>query len=69
MLWGGVFETPSSEPLAGCQWDMAVIGADDATWSRADGSGYEPMPTQVQDGVAFANIDRFGVGFVATQGR
>jgi subtilisin family serine protease len=38
-LWSGVFETPSSEPLAGCQWDMAVIGADDATRSRADGSG------------------------------
>jgi subtilisin family serine protease len=38
-LWGGVFATPSGEPLADCQWDMAVIGADDATRSQADGSG------------------------------
>ena len=28
-LFAGVYETPSSEPLAVCQWDMALI---DATW-------------------------------------
>ncbi len=38
-LWSGTYERPSSEPLAGCQWDMALIGADDATRARADGSG------------------------------
>jgi len=38
-LWGGVFDPPSSEPLAACQWDMALIGADDATRALADGSG------------------------------
>ena len=38
-LWSGVFETPSSEPLAGCQWNMALIGADDDTRSRQAGAG------------------------------
>ena len=30
-LFGGVYETPSAEPLAECQWDMALINADDGT--------------------------------------
>src|SRR5215217_1681385 len=30
-LFGGVFPAPSSEPLAQCQWDMAIIDADGAT--------------------------------------
>jgi subtilisin family serine protease len=38
-LWDGVFDPPSSEPLAACQWDMALIGADAQTWSHADGTG------------------------------
>jgi subtilisin family serine protease len=38
-LFGGVYETPTSEPLAPCQWDMAVIGADDNTHQRATGRG------------------------------
>ncbi|HZC73898.1 MAG TPA: S8 family serine peptidase [Jatrophihabitans sp.] len=38
-LFGGVYETPSSEPLAGCQWDMAITGADAATHARATGQG------------------------------
>ena len=38
-LWGGVYDLPSAEPLAGCQWDMSLIGANDATRARADGSG------------------------------
>ena len=38
-LFGGVFEPPSSEPLAQCQWDMALIDADEETWERATGDG------------------------------
>jgi len=38
-LWNGVFEPPSSEPLAPCQWDMALIGATEETWKHADGTG------------------------------
>jgi subtilisin family serine protease len=38
-LFGGVYATPSSEPLAVCQWDMAVIGANGATRTRATGAG------------------------------
>ena len=38
-VFGGVFDAPSSEPLAQCQWDMAIIHADDATRARADGAG------------------------------
>lgn len=38
-VFGGVFAAPSSEPLAQCQWDMALIHADAATRARADGAG------------------------------
>jgi len=38
-LFNGVYATPSSEPLAVCQWDMALIGANGATRARADGAG------------------------------
>ena len=38
-LFGGVYATPSSEPLAACQWDMAVIDADQTARSRATGAG------------------------------
>src|SRR5215208_2938031 len=38
-LFAGVYEVPSSEPLARCQWNMALINADTATWSRATGAG------------------------------
>jgi lantibiotic leader peptide-processing serine protease len=38
-IYGGVFAPPSSEPLAQCQWDMAVIHADQATHARATGKG------------------------------
>jgi subtilisin family serine protease len=38
-IFGGVYEVPSSEPLARCQWNMALINADTATWSRATGAG------------------------------
>ncbi|HEX5996303.1 MAG TPA: S8 family serine peptidase [Jiangellales bacterium] len=38
-VFGGVFEAPSSEPLAQCQWDMSIIHADAATRARATGAG------------------------------
>jgi subtilisin family serine protease len=38
-LFDGVYPRPSSEPLAGCQWDMALIHADAATRARATGDG------------------------------
>jgi subtilisin family serine protease len=38
-LFDGVYATPSSEPLAVCQWGMAVIGANGETRTRATGAG------------------------------
>ena len=38
-IFGGVYPIPSSEPLARCQWDMALINADTATHARATGAG------------------------------
>jgi subtilisin family serine protease len=38
-VFGGVYPPPSSEPLAQCQWDMALIHADAATRARATGEG------------------------------
>ncbi|HKX67914.1 MAG TPA: S8 family serine peptidase [Intrasporangium sp.] len=38
-LWAGTFEAPSSEPLAECQWNMALIGADDETRAAEAGAG------------------------------
>jgi len=38
-LYGDYMEVPTSEPLAVCQWDMALIGANDDTFSRATGKG------------------------------
>jgi subtilisin family serine protease len=38
-IFGGVYPVPSSEPLARCQWDMALINADTATHARATGAG------------------------------
>jgi lantibiotic leader peptide-processing serine protease len=38
-IFGGVYPAPSSEPLAQCQWDMAIIHADAATHARATGAG------------------------------
>jgi lantibiotic leader peptide-processing serine protease len=38
-LFGGVYETPSAEPLAECQWDMALINADDGSRALATGKG------------------------------
>jgi subtilisin family serine protease len=38
-LFAGVYATPNDEPLGPCQWDMALIHADDATRARATGAG------------------------------
>ena len=38
-LFVGVYETPSSEPLAVCQWDMALIDATASARSNATGAG------------------------------
>jgi subtilisin family serine protease len=49
-LYGDYMEVPTSEPLAPCQWDMALIGANDDTFSRATGAG-------VKVGVLDSGID------------
>jgi len=38
-LFGDVFGAPNSEPLAICQWDMAVIDAGDESYAAATGEG------------------------------
>jgi lantibiotic leader peptide-processing serine protease len=39
-LYGDVFGVPNSEPLAACQWNMALINAsDDGSYSVATGEG------------------------------
>jgi lantibiotic leader peptide-processing serine protease len=38
-VFGGIYDPPSAEPLAQCQWDMALIHADGATRQRATGAG------------------------------
>ena len=49
-LYGDYMEVPTSEPLAVCQWDMALIGANDDTFDRATGEG-------VKVGVIDSGID------------
>jgi len=51
-LYGDFIEAPTSEPLAPCQWDMALIGANDDTFSRATGDG-------VKVGVLDTGVDFF----------
>jgi subtilisin family serine protease len=38
-LYGPVFGAPNSEPLAACQWDMAIINAGDDSYAHATGEG------------------------------
>jgi lantibiotic leader peptide-processing serine protease len=38
-LFGNVYGTPNSEPLADCQWNMALIDAGPSAWSTATGEG------------------------------
>jgi len=54
-LYGDYIEVPTSEPLAPCQWDMAMIGANSDTFERATGAG---VTVGVLDtGVDFAHPD------------
>ncbi len=38
-LYGDVFGAPNGEPLADCQWDMAMINAGDESYAHATGKG------------------------------
>jgi len=38
-LFAGVYAPPSGEPLAACQWDMALIHANSSARSNATGEG------------------------------
>lgn len=38
-LYGSTFGVPNSEPLAACQWDMALIGAGTESYAHATGKG------------------------------
>jgi subtilisin family serine protease len=38
-LFGSVFGAPNSEPLAICQWDMAIINAGNESYDNATGKG------------------------------
>jgi len=38
-LYGDTFGVPNTEPLAACQWDMALINAGEESWARATGEG------------------------------
>lgn len=38
-LFGGVFGAPNNEPLAACQWDMAIIHAGNQSYAKATGKG------------------------------
>ena len=38
-LFGSAFGAPTGEPLADCQWDMAVINAGDESYAHATGAG------------------------------
>jgi subtilisin family serine protease len=49
-LFGDVYDTPSTEPLAACQWNMAIIDADASARANATGDG-------VRVGVIDSGID------------
>ncbi|MFN2234718.1 MAG: hypothetical protein ACK2U1_10835, partial [Anaerolineales bacterium] len=39
-LYGAVFGVPNGEPLAACQWDMALINATESgSYNHATGAG------------------------------
>ena len=54
-LYGDFMEPPTSEPLASCQWDMAIIGANDDTFSRATGDGV--LVGVLDSGIDFTHPD------------
>jgi len=54
-LYGGVFGTPNGEPLAACQWDMAIINAGDDSYAHATGDGVSVGV--IDSGVDFTHPD------------
>lgn len=38
-IYQGIFDAPTTEPLAACQWDMALINANEETFEHATGDG------------------------------
>lgn len=54
-LYGGVFGIPNSEPLGGCQWDMAIIGAGTESYAHATGKGVSVGV--IDSGVDFTHPD------------
>ncbi|HET9258806.1 MAG TPA: S8 family serine peptidase [Acidimicrobiia bacterium] len=54
-LFGDVFGAPNSEPLADCQWDMAVIDAGDESFAAATGAGVSVGV--IDSGVDFSHPD------------
>jgi subtilisin family serine protease len=55
-LYGGVFGAPNGEPLAACQWDMAIINAGD-TGSYAHATGDGVSVGVIDSGVDFTHPD------------
>lgn len=55
-LFGSVFGAPNSEPLAICQWDMAIINASDSgSYAKATGKGV--TVGMIDSGVDFTHPD------------
>ncbi len=54
-LYGDYIDPPTGEPLAGCQWDMAIIGANNDTFSRATGDGV--LVGVLDSGIDFTHPD------------
>jgi subtilisin family serine protease len=54
-LFGSVFGAPNSEPLAACQWDMAIINAGDESYGYATGKGVKVGV--IDSGVDFSHPD------------
>lgn len=54
-LFGGVFGAPNGEPLAACQWDMAIINAGDESYANATGNGVSVGV--IDSGVDFTHPD------------
>lgn len=54
-LYGAVFGAPNGEPLAACQWNMAIIHANNASYAHATGKGV--TVGVIDSGVDFTHPD------------